>query len=768
MIYIYIFFAQIRQEEKLSFSSYQGLLQRTASISNRFSIPTWDEVIVKNTNELFAGFDRENICSLLNCIQKEREELKDSLITIVKNQWLRVDSAPALTAPPPTNSLSATFSASWDDGDNSGNNSPSLLQTRSLDSFEAGSSNDEDDQSQTSWFSSSTQWILRLAIPLSPLVSNSKSIDYNIDCSQATEHSWFYFFPRYMFPILHFGSYCGKESFFKRLQREKKRKSSKDSSGSGMKIYSLIDEIDERCDYIARATLTFTKVRKELKKALMERVRHRLYQDEMFQHMKYEDARSHVLRFDEQEKIRLKELQAFEKKRQKSIFDSCLPWFNRSYAKIHVSQISPALRQQIEVLKNQPQQRNQWIPYRQTTKVALQLDKIVDDHQKRCKVDGNRPFLSIFEEPVFLSFCEEHSSRLCDEYGKPLNISQLQQSMYAMHAKCLDPTSYFRQCSWITGQKVFLNENGEHFNPVEMIFPKLATMSSIYDDTNSALHLSTFNTFNHQTNTVEENQVVTLQSHKHRNSCKLHSSSFKLMKTKRNKAKMPKDGQEKRRSNHVQEVYIAGSMQKVLVLLRVVEDEMVTDRGNIVLESFDRNDIHWIDQFHDLSWTIQSALNPNSQPHQQLHHGHSNAKLMLKELNQDKLAFFRCGFQCFPISDGDRRSYAQCLVVNNHSGTIPVDGHQFEKLRYLSLDNYRNIYGHEANFQNVSIFKGGALPNVHSVWRDLAVTVFRKRYLSVLTDYRILTGLRKLQAMVRGMLCRRQRGITGSSSIHNI
>jgi hypothetical protein len=308
-------------------------------------------------------------------------------------------------------------------------------------------------------------------------------------------------------------------------------------------------------------------------------------------------------------------------------------------------------------------------------------------------------------------------------------------------------------------QNKLLMANGDHSNTVKSVVKKMMKLKN----NNNANHIHIY------TNKKE--------SERDKNDEKSISFQRKMQNTKSSVSIANEKDEIKRRtnnkdfnpsSNHIKEVYIAGSLHKVFILLRVVEDEMVTDRGNLVLESFDRHDIHWIDQIHDLSPLVPSSLSNNnhtqSQPLQPQcatpMHGHPSS------LHIDKLSLLRSGFQCFPVSDGDRRSYAQCLAVDHHfqlsleKQMTAFNTQNTEKLRYMSFDNYQLIYGHEVDFNTTSLFKGSALPSLREIWRDLPVTVFRKRYLSVTKDHKVLMGIKKLQGLVRGVLYRKHQAIS--------
>lgn len=329
-------------------------------------------------------------------------------------------------------------------------------------------------------------------------------------------------------------------------------------------------------------------------------------------------------------------------------------------------------------------------------------------------------FISILSSPEFQKFLKKYEKYLTS-FDQKRCLQELQQE--ATHF--MDATKYFRKTSWVTGQKVFLDSEGKHVNPTNMIVSKLTEMSRLYDllyqidasnfidggvamDTSTKLKMSLGST---------KNKIKKATPQKQRDGVKNN-----LVETHRNGDLMPP--QNKTACNvKCAEKYLAGGLRKTTVLCRMIEDEMINNRGLVIVESFEAQSME--------AWDLQYASTAT-----------------------EKLYMLRSGFLAAPICDGSFQKYANVLLKE-------------DKNSQQSMGRFVSSFAYEATHQmlapKASTDAIVVLPTIRECWNTLPSEVIRKRYTSLAHVYvtnkkhSALAMLIKTQAHIRGYLLRKKR-----------
>lgn len=399
-----------------------------------------------------------------------------------------------------------------------------------------------------------------------------------------TDEHWLFQFPAYMQPVLHFGTTAPPETFIRRLLREQKE-------GSHGK-YSRIHRLDKRIDIIVKKFVKELKKRQAVTKFLMEYFeKQRKYEIDRTL-MMLEDKLGIVHRYR-------RNMQLLEMAQSTCCFRLCGICCLPKYAKIHLETSSFQERQY----------------YR-----AIEKMKLVEKQLRYLRSYpihfNNSMFSKVWKSIVTNNYKKtEEFTFLCQQFRIEMvelaDFKKLSTSLDAID-KLMERKQYFRAHSWITGEAVSFNSDGNILDPKVLIVPKLAEMSSIY---------SQFISINFDNKNDEA--LVTMPS--------------------------------------CQESFIAGGLKSAMCMLRLVESNDVNARGRVLFEPFSAETIANAlkiagrDYFSDIYMKFVPKIFPTSSSNQ--------LQLFWSNLNQKVI---RTGCAMYPVCENLPTHLAEVITFRQH------------------------------------------------------------------------------------------------------
>lgn len=431
---------------------------------------------------------------------------------------------------------------------------------------------------------------------------------------ERTYEVWRYHFPSWMHPIVHFGSSAPKETFFRRLQYE--LRNGKDG------IYARIDALDSRLDAAGRKLLRF------LRQAVVLRrfVRNKCIEDYRISVnqclMQWEDTLAAAVRVDREARRVKEEQEKYTKKGFLRKLFSCFHhtavfrrsarvvhslstnddnnfdnleenrhytstsatarssaksngfgWgFRPKYAKILIftseDELSAALKAELEQVL--PVQVYSTIQHR-----AIEQTIMNTLFQEICAVEAIR----------MVGSAKTRSSlqALVSEYAFLDSAKDCNDAVHSAVQARSEVTSqtYRRQCSWITGQEVHINQHGQHISEAQCSPESLTQAAKVYQALSVAATQTTLGYANkNDTNRVSAalypvpnklaSKIPLLDNTAQSVKLRIQADQLSLFTA----AAQP-----------VKEVYLGGGLRHLIGVLRVVEDGRLNPRGVVVLHS---------------------------------------------------------------------------------------------------------------------------------------------------------------------------------------
>ncbi|RYH23037.1 hypothetical protein EON65_18375 [archaeon] len=270
----------------------------------------------------------------------------------------------------------------------------------------------------------------------------------------STTNQWYFQFPTFMYPVLYLGRTAPKESFYKLYMREQTQ--------GIMGEYTWYQNMDNKITQVAKRLICHLHKRQVIVSCFQANVSGLITLELQREQMIFEDSRSFLVqRYDLIQK----------RKQKKGVLLGCwdgvvgclMP--KRKHAKIY------AMQQEDEecnkCIKSIQTFLNKKVRMTKITQIASQL----------------RTQLKKFLRQLFSLNYDFYDKDIAEqiknvEAFRYVDIPELCRKLSELNRQYL--SSKFRRMSWTTGEKVFVNTEGNLIDPTQAVFPKLQGMSSVY------------------------------------------------------------------------------------------------------------------------------------------------------------------------------------------------------------------------------------------------------------------------------------------------